>query len=144
MDLVLAQREEATMPTTRVLIALEPKMYAEGLAFSLGKHRPLAEVSLLGPSEDVEAGAWRVHPHLIVANRVPPEAKAGCFWVEVAEPAGGEGAKPVGAEISANGYSRSVADVRTEHVLAALDRAEEQRILGLGHAQDGARGGGES
>ena len=48
------------------------------------------------------------------------------------------------AEISADGYSRSVADVRIEHVLAALDRAEEQLILGLGHAQDGASGGGES
>ena len=82
-------------------------------------------------------------PHLIVANRVPPEARGGaCFWVEVAEPVGGEGAKALGAEISADGYSRSVGDVRTEQVLAALDRAEEELILGLGHAQDGARGGG--
>jgi hypothetical protein len=130
------------MPAPRVIISMGPPMYAEALAFSLGKRRPRAEVSLLDPSEDLEAEARRVRPHLVVANRVPPEAKAGCFWVEVAEPVGGEGAKALGAEISANGYSRTVADVRTEHVLAALDRAEEQLILGIGHAQDGARGGG--
>ena len=131
------------MPTTRVLIALEPSMYAEGLAFSVRKRRPLAEVSLLDPSEGVGAGARRVHPHLIVANRVPLEAKAGCFWVEVAQPTGGEGAKRLGAEISADGRSKSVGDVRIEHVLEALDRAEEPLLPGPGQAQDEAGGGGK-
>jgi hypothetical protein len=116
-------------------------MYAEALAFSMRKHRPRAEVALLDSSGDLEAEARRARPHLIVAHRVPPEAKAGCFWVEVAEPVGGEGAKALGAEISANGYSRTVANVRTEHVLAALDRAEDELLLGLGHAQGGAQGG---
>ncbi|CAA9479984.1 MAG: hypothetical protein AVDCRST_MAG05-1221 [uncultured Rubrobacteraceae bacterium] len=37
----------------------------------------------------------------------------------------GRGAKSLGAEISADGYSRSVANVGTGDVLAALDRAEE-------------------
>ncbi len=120
------------MTAPRILISIGPSMYAEALAFSVRKHRPLAEVSVLGPSEDLEAEARRARPHLIVANRVPPEAKAGCFWVEVAEPVGGEGAKALGAEISANGYSRSVADVRAEHVLEALDRAEDE--LGPVHA----------
>ena len=118
-------------------------MYAEGLASSLGKHRPRSEVTILDPSEDVEEGALRVRPHLIVAHRVPPASRVRAFWVEVAELVGSEGVKTLGAEISANGYSRSVADVRTEHVLAALDRAEEQ-LIGPGRAQDGARGGGES
>jgi hypothetical protein len=31
-----------------------------------------------------------------------------------------------------------VGDVDTGHVLDALDRAEEQLLLGLGHAQGGA------
>ena len=110
-------------------------MYAEGLASSLRAHRPRAEVTVLGPSEDVEGGALRVRPHLIVAHRVPPGARGACFWVEVAELLGGGGAEPLGAEISADGYSSSVAEVRTEHVLAALDRAEEELILG--HAQGG-------
>ena len=77
----------------------------------------------------------RVRPHLIVAHRVPPEARVEAFWVEVAELVGGERAKVLGAEISANGYSRSVAEVCTEHVLAALDRAEKELVLGRGHAQ---------
>lgn len=114
-------------------------MYAEALAFSVRKRRPRAEVTILGPSEHVEDGALRVRPHLIVAHRVPPAARVGAFWVEVAQPVGGGGARPLGAEISADGYSRSVADVRTEHVLAALDRAEEQLLLGLGHGEAGAQ-----
>jgi hypothetical protein len=38
------------------------------------------------------------------------------------------------AEISADGYSGSVADVRVEHVLAALDRAEEELLLAGGES----------
>ncbi|CAA9489470.1 MAG: hypothetical protein AVDCRST_MAG05-1793 [uncultured Rubrobacteraceae bacterium] len=125
------------MTAPRVLIAIGPSMYAEALAFSVRKHRPHAEVTLLGPSEDLAAEAGRARPHLIVANLVPREARSGCFWVEVAEPIGGGGAKALGAQISADGYSRSVADVRTEHVLGALDRAEEELVLGRGHAPDG-------
>ena len=132
------------MTAPRVLLAIGPRMYAEVLAFSFSQRRPRAEVSLLDPSGDLEEEVRRLRPHLIVANRVPPEAREGAFWVEVAEPVGGEGPKTLGAEIAADGYSRSVGDVRTEHVLAALDRAEEQLILGLGHAQGGTQGGGES
>lgn len=127
------------MAAPRVLVALEPRMYAETLAFSLGKHRPRAEVSLLGPLEDLAAEARRLGPHLIVANRVPPEVRAGAsFWVEVAEPLGGGGTGRLGARISANGYSRVVDDVDTGHMLAALDQAEEEFLLGLGHAQEAA------
>ena len=100
-------------------------MYAEALAFSLRKHRPGAEVSVIGPSEDLDGEARRLRPHLIVANRVPAEARAACFWVEVDEPSGGAGAKALGARISADGHSGSVANVGTGDVLAALDRAEE-------------------
>ncbi|CAA9467887.1 MAG: hypothetical protein AVDCRST_MAG25-1732 [uncultured Rubrobacteraceae bacterium] len=129
------------MTAPRVLVAIGPRMYAEGLASSLATHRPRAEVTILAPPEGVEHGALRVRPHLIVAHRVPPEARVGgCFWLEVAQLVGGEGAKPLGAQISADGYSRSVAEVRTEHVLAALDRAEEQLLLGSGHAQEGGGG----
>ncbi len=75
-----------------------------------------------------------MRPHLIVAHWVPPEARGAFFWVQVARLVGGE---PVGAQISADGYSRSVADVRTEHVLAAFDRAEEELLLGPGRARQG-------
>lgn len=124
-----------------VFIDLQPRMYAEVLAFSLRKRRPRAEVSLLGSSEDLEAEARRLGPHLIVANLVPRAARTRAFWVEVAQPVGGEGPKTLGAEISANGYSRSVGDVRIEHVLEALDRAAEELLPGHGRARSEARRG---
>ena len=130
------------MTAPRVLIAIGPSMYAEALAFSLRKHRPRAEVSLIEPYGDLEAEARRARPHLIVATRVPRAAREGAFWVEVAEPIGGEGPKGLGAEISADGYSRSVGDLSTGHVLKALDRAEEELVLGRGHAQVRSKGGG--
>ena len=125
------------MTAPRVLVAIGPRLYAEGLISSLGTHRPRAEVTILGPSEGIEAAALRVRPHLIVAHRTPPALRVGAFWVEVAELVGGEGPRLEGAEISANGSSRSVAEVRTEHVLAALDRAEKELVLGRGYAQGG-------
>jgi hypothetical protein len=128
----------------RVLIAIEPSMYAEVLAFSLSRQRPHADICILGPSEELEAAALRLRPHLVVANSSVPRAlEEGVFffWVQIAEVHAGEGAKRLGARISADGYSRSVDDVSTEHVLAALDRAEEELVLGGRHR---ARGVGAS
>ena len=122
------------MPSApRVLIALRPSMYAEVLAFSVGRERPRAEVSMLDPSsEGLEEEALRLLPHLVVANRGPKTAGEGWpyfFWVEVDEPHAGEGTKKrLGARISADGYSQSVEEVRIEHVLLALDRAEEELV----------------
>jgi hypothetical protein len=117
------------MPSTsRVLIAIEPNMYAEVLAFSIGKHRPHAEVSVLDPSEGLEDAPLRVRPHLVVANRAPRTVGEETFWVVLDGPRAGEGIGRLGAEISADGYSRSVNDVTTAHVLAALDRAEERLV----------------
>jgi hypothetical protein len=115
----------------RVLIAIEPRMYAEVLAFSIGRHRPRAEVSLLGPSEHLEDALQRLRPHLVVAHSVPKAARgeASFFWVEMAEARAGDGAKRLGARISADGYSRSVEDVSIAHACAALDRAEREFVL---------------
>ena len=117
----------------RVLVAIDPFMYGEVLAFCLRKQRPRAEVTLLASSEEhllaaqIERGA---RPHLVVANRVPPAAKArSFFWVEVDA---SRGPTSLDAEISADGYSGSVSDVRIEHVLEALDRAEEELLLAGG------------
>jgi hypothetical protein len=112
----------------RVLISIEPRMYAEVLAFSIRQHRPEAEVSVLGPSEGLEDAVLSVRPHLVVANRVPRTVRGEIFWVELDEPRAGEKLERLGTEISADGYSRSVNDVRTAHVLAALDRAEKELV----------------
>jgi hypothetical protein len=117
----------------RVLIAVDPFLYGEVLAFSLRKQRPRAEVTLLAPSgehllaAELERVCEQARPHLVVANRVPPAAKARSFWVEVAV---SRGPKPLGAQIGAHGYSRSVGDARIADVLAALDRAEEELLAG--------------
>jgi len=112
----------------RVLIAIAPSMYAEVLAFNIGQHRPDAEVSILGPSEGLEDAVLSVRPHLVVANRVPGTVREKTFWVKLDEPRAGEGLERLGADISADGYSRSVNDLRTAHVLAALDRAEKELV----------------
>jgi hypothetical protein len=128
----------------RVLISLQPRMYSEVLAFLVGQNRPRAEVSLLDPSEDLEEAARSVRPHLLVANRVPKALRDDpyyFFWVEVDEARGGAGSKRLGARISADGYSQSVGDVKTEHVLLALDHAEEE-LLSKGPGR--ARGVGTS
>jgi hypothetical protein len=112
----------------RVLIAIAPSLYAEVLAFSIGRHRPHAEVSVLGPSEGLEDALLGVRPHLVVANRVRGTVRGTIFWVELDEPRAGEVLELLGADISADGYSRSVSNVTTAHVLAALDRAEEKLV----------------
>ena len=129
----------------RVLIAIDPFMYGEVLAFCLRKERPRAEVTLLASSEEdllaaqIERGA---RPHLVVANRVPPAAKArSFFWVEVDA---SRGPTSLDAEISADGYSGSVTDVRIEHVLEALDRAEEELLAGGASAGEEETVGGAS
>jgi hypothetical protein len=118
------------MPSApRVLISIEPSMYAEALAFSIGRHRPHAEVSVLGPSEGLEDAVLGARPHLVVANRVPRTVRERAFWVKLDEPRAGEKIERLGAEISAEGYSKRVDDLRTAHVVAALDRAEEELVL---------------
>lgn len=95
------------MPAVRVLVAIEPFMYGEVVAFSLRKGRPRAEVKLLAPSEDLAAEVERARPRLVVANRVPPVAKGSSFRVEVTA---SRGPTRLSADISADGYSRSVGD----------------------------------
>ena len=125
--------EEPKVSAPRVLIAIQPRMYAEVLVFSIGQHRPHAEVSILDPSsEGLEEAALRLLPHLVVANRGPKTAGEGWpyfFWVEVDEPHAGEGTKKrLGARMSADGYSKSVEEVRIEHVLLAIDRADSSNL----------------
>jgi len=121
-------------------------MYAEVLAFSVGRERPRAEVSILDPSESLEEAALRLLPHLVVANRVPKAAGEGWpfFRVEVDEPRADEGAKKrLGARISADGYSESVGEVRIEDILLALDWAEEELVSkGPGRVRGADRGEG--
>ena len=57
-----------------------------------------------------------------MANRLPPAAKEAAFRIEV------NNRERIDAQIGANGYSRSVRDVRVEHVLVALNEAAEKLV----------------
>jgi hypothetical protein len=107
----------------RVIVAIEPRMYREALAFSLRQERPEAEASLVGSTDDLMAEVERTGAQLVVANEVAPEVREAAFWIDVSEVHPGES---LAAEISADGYSRSVRDLRVKHLLEALDRAEEE------------------
>jgi hypothetical protein len=125
--------------SVRVIVALEPPMYGEVLAFSIGQRRPHAQVTLLDSPDALAEEVALIRPHLVVANRVPSNAKEDAFWVEVSEGGGGRGPRRLDARISADGYSRSVREVRIEHVLAALDRAAEDLVV-PGGAEKGSHG----
>ena len=104
-----------------ILVAIEPQMYREVLAFSFRQQRPRARVVLVSP-QTLHEEVRRTKPHLIFAGEVPPTLKQmGIFWVEVH-------AHDVllEATISANGYSTIIADISLEDLLAVVDKAEEE------------------
>ena len=106
----------------RILVAIEPQMYREVLAFHIRQERPRSDV-VLASLETLEAEAEQTRPHLIVANEVPPVLKAtvgSFFWVEV------HMNNPLVATISTNGHSTTIPDVSLQDLLAVVDKAEEQ------------------
>lgn len=106
----------------RVLVAIEPRMYREVLAFHLRRHRPRSEVVLASP-ETLRDEAEHVRPHLIVANDVPSSLKErGLFWVELRTVNGLE------ATVRANGGSNTIEDVSLQDLLAAMDKTEEELL----------------
>src|SRR5215208_3624460 len=125
MDLVHVQvREVALVAVVRILVAIEPQMYGEVLAFHFRQERPLSEV-VLASSQTLWAEAERMRPHLIIASEVSPELElkeksSFFFWVEVRM------ANGLVATISANGHSDTIEDVSLEDLVAVVDKAEEE------------------
>ena len=113
------------MAVVRIVMAIEPQMYREVLAFHLRQRRPQSEV-VLASSQTLQDEAKRVSPHLIVANEVPPELKEqkGVFWVEVRM------VDRLEATISTNGHLNTIADVSLKDLLAVVDKAEEKLTHG--------------
>jgi|SRR5215212_9564384 hypothetical protein len=119
MDFVHVQiREAAFVAVVRILVAIEPQMYREVLAFHFRQERPLSEV-VLASSQTLWAEAERVRPHLIIANEVSPELelkeKSSFYWVEVRTVDG------LVATISANGHSDTIEDVSLEELVAVVE-----------------------
>jgi hypothetical protein len=115
------QRRSAAsiVAAVHILVAIEPQVYREVLAFHLRQQRPQAEVVLASP-QTLLAEAERVRPHLIVANEVPPKLKEMGFWVEVRADDG------LVATISADGYSGTIHDVSLQDLLAVVDKTLEE------------------
>jgi len=114
------------MALVRVLVAIEPNMYREVLAFHIRQQRPNSVV-VLASAETLRAEAGHMRPHLIIASEVPPilRESVGFFWVELH--ADGH----LDADIKANGYSTTIRDVSLEDLLAVVDKAGEE----LAHAE---------
>ena len=102
----------------RVLVAIEPQMYRQVIAFHLRQQRPRSEV-VLASSQTLQDEANRVRPHLIVANEVAPKLKEMGYWVEV------RADDELIATVSADGYSNTIDDVSLQDLLAVVDIAEE-------------------
>ena len=58
----------------RILVAIEPQMYRQVLAFHFRQERPQADV-VLASLQTLHDEARRTRPHLIFANEVPLEFK---------------------------------------------------------------------
>ena len=123
------------MALVRVLVAIEPNMYREVIAFHISQQRPKANVALAS-RQTLQAEATRSRPHLIIASEAPPRMlrqKMGCcclFWVALH--ADGRLDADIKANgYSANGYSTTIEDVTLEDLVALVDKAEEE----LAHAQ---------
>jgi len=116
-------REAAlVVAVVRILVAIEPQMYGEVLAFHIRQERPLSEV-VFASSQTLWAEAERMRPHLIIASAVSPELikeKRSFFWVEVRMADG------LVANISADGHSDTIEDVSLEDLVAVVDKAEEE------------------
>jgi hypothetical protein len=106
----------------RVLVAFEPHIYREVLAFHLCQQRPLSEVVLASP-QTLRDEAKRMRPHLIVANEVPPmlrEMGFFSYWVEL------HTGERLDADIRVGPSSTIIHDVSLQDLLAVVDKAEEE------------------
>ena len=116
------------MALVRVLVAIEPKMYREVIAFHISQQRPKADVALAS-RQTLQAEAKRTRPHLIIASEVPTmlTEKMDFFFFWVKLHADGR----LDADIKTNGCSTTIEDVSLEDLVALVDKAEEE----LAHAQ---------
>src|SRR5829696_5489070 len=124
MDLVLVYRRSAALVAAevvvRILVAIEPQMYREVLAFHIRQQRPRSDV-VLASAQTLQAEALRTKPHLIVADEVSAELKEMVLlWMQVRKDD-----DRLDATIGDDGYF-TMDDVTLQDLLAAVDKAEEQ------------------
>jgi len=105
----------------RVLVAIEPQMYREVLAFHIRQQRPRSEVVLASP-QTLQAEAERMKPHMIVADEVSAELKEMVvLWMQVRKD------ESLDATIG-DGGDATIDDVTLQDLLAAVDKTEEELV----------------
>lgn len=109
---------------TRVLVAIEPRMYQEVLVEAFRKHRPHVEVIAAGTATlDGEVGRFGPHlfgPHLIVCNQGSPVIQGSDLcWVELLM-----NDRFLDARIGVGGRVSTISDVGMEDMLVVLDEVD--------------------
>jgi hypothetical protein len=104
----------------RVLIAIDPRMYGEALAYALKKNRPQAEVVRVEAGE-LDGQLESFDPQLVVCNGPTDEVATvlAPSWVELSYEA-----KGITASVCLGGRRSRVEDVEVADVLAIVDEAE--------------------
>ncbi len=107
---------------TKMLIAIDPRMYRQVLAHVVRQRRPSVEVLTAEP-EELEEVADRLAPHLIICHQATPAVRASAWsWVEL-EVRLGAGDLEANVKVDGSPASRvECADV--SDILAALDETE--------------------
>jgi hypothetical protein len=104
----------------RILVAIEPRMYREVLAFHLRQERPQSEVVLASPQTLLDE-VKRTRAHLIIANEVRPTLRQmSFFWVQI------HTGEQLDADIRADGCSNTLHEVSLQDLLAVVDKAKEE------------------
>jgi hypothetical protein len=107
---------------TRVLVAVDPRMYREVIAHAVREHRPRAEVLTADP-DDLDPETRGLTPHLVVCNRATGAVReVALSWVEL-EVRPGPGMLDANIKVDDRPLSR-VEQAEIGDVLAAVDETE--------------------
>ena len=106
----------------RVLVTVEPRLYREAIALAVHRHRPGAEVLLVG-AHTPDGRVDNFDPHVLVRNdsdEAVPEGLLGSLVcaMEILFTDG------MAAEVSMDGRSYTIEDASLEDLFALVDEAE--------------------
>jgi hypothetical protein len=105
-----------------VLVALEPLMHREALAFYLRQHRPQTAV-VLTSSEALEEEVRHTKPMLLIADEVPETLrKMLACWVAL------HNGHQINADIGAYENFSTAHDMSIQDLMAVVDKAAEMAV----------------
>jgi hypothetical protein len=110
------------MKVELVLVALEPLMHREVLAFYLRQHRPQTAVVLIS-SEALEEEVRHTKPMLLIADEVPETVREmlAC-WVAL------HNGQQIDADIGAYENFGTAHDISMQDLMAVVDKAAEMAV----------------